>query len=59
MSIKKMDKPNDGVRCIVNTCEYYMNGDHCAAEKISVEPRNAPHSDETDCSTFEPKGKTF
>lgn len=47
-----MDKPNEGVKCIVNTCEYYMNGDHCAAEQIHVEPRNAADSEETDCSTF-------
>ena len=47
-----MDKPNEGIKCIVNTCEYYMNGDHCSAEQIQVEPRNASNSDETDCSTF-------
>lgn len=59
MSIRKMDKPNEGVKCIVNTCEYYMNGDHCAAEHIQVEPRNAKESDETDCATFAPKDSTF
>lgn len=59
MAIRKMDKPNEGIKCIVNTCEYYMNGDHCMAEKISVEPRNAKASDDTDCSTFAPKDKTF
>lgn len=47
-----MDKPNDGIRCVVNTCEYYLNGDHCSAEQIQVEPRNASDSDETDCATF-------
>lgn len=59
MTIRKMDKPNEGIRCVVNTCEYYMNGDHCAAEKIQVEPRNASNSHETDCTTFEPKDKTY
>jgi len=53
-----MDKPNEGIKCIVNTCEYYMNGDHCAAEQIQVEPRNAENSEETDCSTFT-KRNTF
>lgn len=52
MAIKKMDKPNEGVRCVVNTCEYYMAGDHCSAEQIQVEPRNASDSEETDCATF-------
>jgi hypothetical protein len=59
MSIRKMDKPNEGIKCIVNTCEYYMNGDHCTAEKIQVEPRNANASNQTDCATFESKDKTF
>jgi hypothetical protein len=52
MAIRKMDKPNEGIKCIVNTCEYYMSGDHCAAERIQVEPRNAQDSEETDCATF-------
>ncbi len=30
---RKMDKPNEGIRCVVNTCEYYMNGDHCALSR--------------------------
>ena len=59
MAIRKMDKPNEGFKCIVNTCEYYMNGDHCAAEQIQVEPRNAKGSDETDCATFAPKNSSY
>lgn len=55
MAIQKMDKPNEGIRCVVNTCEYYMNGDHCAAQQIQVEPRNASNSDQTDCTTFTKK----
>lgn len=55
MTVRKLDKPNEGIKCIVNTCEYYMNGDHCSAEMIRVEPRNANDSDETDCATFIPK----
>jgi hypothetical protein len=49
---RKMDRPNEGIRCVVNTCEYYMSGDHCSAEQIKVGPRNADNSEETDCSTF-------
>ncbi len=59
MTVRKMDKPNEGIKCVVNTCEYYVNGDHCAAEKIQVEPRNANQSDETDCATFAPKSKMY
>ncbi len=57
--VRKMDKPNEGIKCIVNTCEYYMNGDHCTAEKIDVEPRNANNSGETDCATFAPKNQMY
>ena len=56
---EKMNHANEGIKCIVNTCEYYMNGDHCTAEQIQVEPRNASESDQTDCVTFAPKDKTF
>lgn len=54
-----MDKPNEGVRCVVNTCEYYMAGDHCSAEQIQVKPRNAVDSEETDCATFIKKDGSF
>jgi hypothetical protein len=56
MSVKKMNQPNGGIKCVVNTCEYYMSGDHCTAEKIEVQHRNASTSDETDCATFIPQG---
>ncbi len=59
MSTKKMDKPNEGINCIVNSCEYYMSGDHCSAEKIHVEPKDARDSEETDCATFMPKDKLY
>lgn len=52
MKAKKMQDPNTGIRCMVNTCYYYMNGDHCTAEKIEVQPRNALDSEQTDCATF-------
>ena len=55
MRVNKMDHPNQGIRCIVDTCDYYMSGDHCCAEKIEVQPKNARNSDDTDCSTFIPK----
>ncbi len=52
MKAKKMSGPNTGIRCLVNTCYYHMQGDHCTAEKIEVQPRNASNSDQTDCATF-------
>lgn len=50
--VEKMSSPNLGIKCIVNTCEYYMSGDHCTAVQIEVQPRNAIDSEETDCATF-------
>jgi hypothetical protein len=57
MTVKKMSQPNTGIRCVVNTCHYYMPGDHCTAEIIEVQPKNATNSEETDCSTFIPVGR--
>lgn len=48
----KMDHPNDGIKCVVNTCHYYMSGDYCSADKIEVKPKNAANTEETDCATF-------
>lgn len=56
MKAKKMDHPNQGIKCVVNTCQYYMSGDHCTADKIEVQPRNASASQETDCATFLAQG---
>ncbi|MFT4146484.1 MAG: DUF1540 domain-containing protein [Mobilitalea sp.] len=56
MAIKKMDRPNEGISCEVNTCEYHSSGNHCCAEKIQVAPKNAREADQTDCMTFVAKG---
>lgn len=42
----------NGVKCIVNTCHYHTEGDHCNAARIEVQPKNASQSEETDCATF-------
>jgi hypothetical protein len=55
MKTTKMNHPNSGIRCIVNSCNYYMSGDHCSAEKIDVAPKNAANAQETDCTTFTPR----
>ncbi|NLK87920.1 MAG: DUF1540 domain-containing protein [Clostridiaceae bacterium] len=53
MEATKMNHPNEGIICSVNTCYYYMQGDHCSASKIQVEPRNSVSSEQTDCATFQ------
>lgn len=55
MKANKMNQPNPGVRCVVDTCFYYMNGDRCSADKINVEPKNAGDVQQTDCATFTKK----
>ena len=52
MKANKMNHPNPGIRCQVNTCYYYMSGDHCCADQIEVEPKNASDNAQTDCATF-------
>jgi len=37
MKVQKMNHPNEGIKCVVNTCHYYMNGDYCAAEKVEIQ----------------------
>lgn len=46
----------EGVKCVVNTCHYYKEGNLCTAGTIEITPRNASTSKETDCATFEPNG---
>jgi len=55
MTVQKMDHPNDGIKCSVDTCYYYMNGDFCSAPRIHVGPHGASSSDQTDCNTFRKK----
>ncbi len=57
MRAEKMNQPNSGIKCVVNTCHYYMSGDHCTASKIEVTPKNAKDTQETDCATFVPENQ--
>lgn len=43
------------VKCVVNTCEYWDNGDHCQAETIEIQGPNAASVQSTDCGTFRNK----
>ncbi|NLW21870.1 MAG: DUF1540 domain-containing protein [Tissierellia bacterium] len=54
MGVDKTNQPLEGVKCVVNTCQYYKEGDHCTAAKIEIKPRNATTTEETDCATFKP-----
>lgn len=53
--VEKKNQPLAGVKCIVNTCHYYVQGDHCSASKIEIQPQNANSTQETDCATFVPE----
>jgi len=55
MSTEKMNTPNEGIKCVVNSCHYYMSGDRCAAQQIEVQPKDARDTQETDCATFIPQ----
>lgn len=50
--VEKNDAPLPGVKCVVNSCHYYMQGDYCSAQKIEIQPRDAASTEETDCATF-------
>ncbi|SDZ22228.1 protein of unknown function [Proteiniborus ethanoligenes] len=57
MRVEKTNKPLNGVKCVVNTCHYYAQGDYCSAAQIEIQPRNASSTEETDCATFSPSLK--
>ena len=52
---QKMPQPNGGITCVVNTCHYYGQGNHCHADKIEVQSPNARSTEMTDCATFLPE----
>lgn len=52
MTVRKQSQPIEGIKCVVNTCEYNVQGQHCVAEKIEVAPRDAKTAGQTDCVTF-------
>ncbi|WP_069649075.1 DUF1540 domain-containing protein [Caloranaerobacter ferrireducens] len=57
MRAQKTDNYIGRVKCSVNSCYYYGEGDHCLASSIQIQPPNASNSHETDCATFTPKNK--
>ncbi|WP_326908689.1 DUF1540 domain-containing protein [Sedimentibacter sp. MB31-C6] len=57
--IQKMDHHNPGIKCVVKSCYYYTEGDHCTAQKIEVQSINANSVHETDCATYRPRNQSF
>ena len=49
-----MTMPN--LKCTVDTCNYWGNGNRCTADSIEVnnQASNAKTSDDTNCKTFKP-----
>lgn len=50
--VDKTEGHLSGVKCVVNTCHYHVQGDYCSAANIEIQPREASNTDETDCATF-------
>ncbi len=48
-----------GVKCTVQSCKFWKQGEHCDASAIEVNVdgggMNARQSDQTNCHTFMPK----
>ncbi len=59
LKAQKMDHHNPGIKCVVNSCHYYSQGDHCNAQKIEIQHSNAQSSGETDCATFTPHNQSM
>ncbi|MTI94796.1 MAG: DUF1540 domain-containing protein [Firmicutes bacterium] len=55
MRVDKTGNPISRVKCVVNTCRYYGNGNYCTASEIEIQPPNAHDTQETDCATFSPE----
>lgn len=45
------------VKCVVDSCTYWLSGNRCEASAIEIQPPNARNTQETDCATFAPKGR--
>ena len=54
--VNRGDSPIGRVKCVVNTCMIYENGDRCKAESIEIQSPNAKDTKATDCATFAPRG---
>ncbi len=48
---------NPKVKCVVDSCTYYAEGDLCSASTIEIRHPKARTKAETDCVTFHRRGK--
>lgn len=46
---------NPTITCVVNSCEYWKDGNYCVAEAIEVSGRHADECQDTNCQTFRNK----
>lgn len=53
--INRMNNPINRVKCVVDSCTYWDNGNKCMAENIEIQPPQAMDTQETDCVTFLPR----
>lgn len=55
----RVDKtePISRVKCVVNNCEYWKDGNQCQASNIEIQPPDATDTEMTDCATFSPKNE--
>jgi len=53
--VPKKNEHLPGVKCVVDTCYYYEEGNYCNAAKIEIQPQNARSTKDTDCATFTPE----
>ncbi len=53
--INRIENPISRVKCVVDSCNYWNNGNQCMAETIEIQPPQASDTEETDCATFLPR----
>ena len=54
--VERTGRHLSGVKCVVDTCKYYDQGNYCNASEIEIQAPNARNTQDTDCATFAPKG---
>ncbi|MBS3950818.1 MAG: DUF1540 domain-containing protein [Peptococcaceae bacterium] len=54
--VDKTSRHLHGVKCVVDTCRYYGEGNHCSAQEIEIQAPQARSTKDTDCATFAPRG---
>ncbi len=52
-----MSEEINRVKCVVDSCTYYQDGNRCVAQMIEIQPPGANDKQETDCATFTPKNQ--